>query len=197
MLIPSYLLLAMGVLGGLDVLLFHLLSHDIRRSPSSRAELVFHALRGPTYAALFWSIPNLRLDGAWMWALIGVLAVDLLISIGDFLVEAESRRPLGGLPTGEYLLHVLLAIVFGGLFASVLILEGHRALLPTLIVYEPAEVPGILRIALAWFGAMTLLSGLLDLRALVRLCRAESQQNDATRSTLGATEEVTLPPLPH
>jgi len=113
----------------------------------------------------FLAVPNLRLDGAWFAALLLLLGCDLAISIGDFLVERDSRRDLGGIPSGEYLLHVLMAILFGALMASILILEGHRLRAPTAIAWDLTAVPGAVRPLLAVAAAGVLFSGLLDLRA--------------------------------
>lgn len=165
----SWLLLGMAVLGGADVLLFHSISHGLRRHPLARVELVPHALRGPTYLVLFLSVPNLRLDGTWFAALLAALVFDLALSIWDFAVEGRSRRTLGGLTGGEYVLHVLLAMLFGALVATIWILEGHRLGLATRIAYEPADVPVLVRALLVLAGVMTFASGILDLRAVLRL----------------------------
>src|SRR5690242_5237491 len=105
----SYLLFIIGILGASDILFFHTLSHRIRNNPDSRLELKIHTLRGPTYALLFLLIPNFVMQGLYYWAFIGLLIADLSISISDFSVENRSRRKFGGLPTGEYILHVILA----------------------------------------------------------------------------------------
>ncbi|HKX46824.1 MAG TPA: SRPBCC family protein, partial [Planctomycetota bacterium] len=109
----SALLLAMGFLGATDIALFHKRAHRLHARPEAVPELVTHALRGPTYAALFLAVPNLDARGAWAVLLLGVLAFDLAISIADFWLEPATRRPQGGLPRGEYLLHIGLAMLFG------------------------------------------------------------------------------------
>jgi hypothetical protein len=167
----AWLLLSLGILGGLDVVLFHVISHGLRRHAGSRKELIFHALRGPTYALLFIAVPNFRLEGAWFAGLVGLLGIDLAISIGDFLVEGESRRDLGGLPSGEYLLHALMAVLFGALTATLLILEGDRLKLPTALLWESAGVPPYLRLVLGVMAVGVLASGLLDLRAVLKFHR--------------------------
>jgi hypothetical protein len=119
MLIPTWLLLVLGVLGATDIWLFHTRAYHLHDHGPARAELVTHALRGPTYALLFSMVPNATFAGAWLWALLALIAFDLAISIADFWLEPASRRALGGLPRGEYLLHVLLAMVFGALVTAV------------------------------------------------------------------------------
>jgi hypothetical protein len=164
----------MAVLGATDIFLFHTLAQGIRRHSGCRSELWSHALRGPTYLALFIAIPNLALDGAWFIALLGVLGFDLAISLWDFSVERSSRSELGGLVTGEYVLHILLAILFGALVASILLLEGHRVHAPTRIQYQPVAAPSLLRGLLALGGLLAFGSGLLDALAALRLGRGES-----------------------
>ncbi|MCY3001641.1 MAG: hypothetical protein NTV21_07545 [Planctomycetota bacterium] len=169
MLIASCLLLAMAVLGGADILLFHTLAHGIRRHLDSRTELLSHALRGPTYLTLFLAVPNLALDGAWFVALLAVLAFDLAISLWDFAVERASRARLGGMTSGEYVLHILLGILYGALVTSLLLTERHRLDAPTRIAWEPIDGPWALRAILAVSGVLAFGSGVLDLLAVRRL----------------------------
>src|SRR5215472_1227318 len=123
--IPTYLLFALGCLGAADILLFHSVAHGIRSHVDSVGELVTHSLRGPTYAALFLLIPNFELDGLFAWALVTLFVFDVGISIWDFSLEQGSRRFLGGLPSGEYVLHMLMAMVFGALVTSFLSFGHH------------------------------------------------------------------------
>lgn len=169
MTLASWLLLAMGVLGALDIWLFHTLRHGLRHRAESRAELVTHFLRGPTYATLFVLVPNTRLEGAWFFALLGLLACDLAISIADFWLEPASRASVGGLPRGEYVLHVVLAMLFGALVATVLD-EGRDAWTrPNRCTWLSEGPPVWLRLTLGIMSPLVLASGLLDLVAVVRL----------------------------
>src|SRR5262245_6699551 len=104
--VPAYLLCLLGVLGGVDIAIFHSVAHGIRSHPDSALELVTHSLRGPTYAALFLLVPNFALLGLFAWILPALFVLDVAISIWDFSLEQESRRFLGGLPAGEYVLHM-------------------------------------------------------------------------------------------
>jgi hypothetical protein len=188
--VACWLLLAIGVLGALDIALFHVLAHDLRRHRESRAELVTHALRGPTYALLFAAVPNLALHGAWFWALVGLLAVDLAISIADFALERRSRALLGGLPTGEYLLHVSIAILYGAFVAAVAFEAGAWADLPTRVAWEPAPVPDVLRWTLTAMAPLVLATGALDALAVVRLGRARGTVRATTSPAPGSTAVV-------
>ncbi len=168
-----YLLFLMGLLGATDIVVFHVVAHDLRHRVESRAELITHFLRGPTYAVLFFALPNFLFNGAWFVALLAVLVVDALISVVDFWLEPESRRSAGGLPRGEYLLHVILAALFGALVAVIVLNRSVYLAAPTAIRWVPlgSGAPDLLRLALTLMAPIVLFTGLLDLRAVVRLGR--------------------------
>jgi hypothetical protein len=167
--VATWILFIIGVLGATDIALYHSASHGIRSHPDSRAELIVHSLRGPTYAILFFAVPNLALYGIFFWALIALLAIDVAISLVDFALERESRRFFGGLPSGEYVLHVMIAMVFGAFVASIFFGAGSWAFEPTAIAWQPAEVPMLLRFILAVMAVVVLYSGMQDAIAAVRL----------------------------
>jgi hypothetical protein len=155
------------------------LAHGIRSHPDSRLELVIHSLRGPTYALLFLVVLNIVLYGLFFWFLIGLFAVDIAISIADFAVERESRRFLGGLPSGEYVLHIIIAMMFGALVTSVWFGAPDWLKRPTCIAYAPANVPGLLRVTMAVMAVLVLVSGFQDALAAYRL-RGRSLRSDST-----------------
>ena len=172
MISASYLLIAIGFLGAYDVWRYHTVEHALHSLPSARWELVSHALRGPTYAVLFLAVPNLQLRGAWFGALLGLLAIDLAISAFDFSVEKASRAPVGGLPTGEYLLHSAIAILFGALCAVVWI-EGRAWLDEPTSLTIGSDLAWPARALLAIMSVGVFLSGALDALAVLRLGRGE------------------------
>lgn len=169
MIAATWVLFVLGLLGATDIVLYHTLSHGIRKHADCRGELLVHAFRGPTYALLFGVVPNFRLHGLWMWALCALLLFDLWLSLWDFAVERRSRARLGGLPTGEYILHVVLGILYGAFVALVLEATVASLWLPTAIAYEPVAVPVLLRWNLLLMAAGVLVSGALDAAAWVRL----------------------------
>jgi hypothetical protein len=172
MAIATYILFVLGALGATDILVYHTVAHGIRHHVGARHELVVHSLRGPTYALLFVLIPNVALHGFFFWLLVGLLCVDVTISIVDFVLERSSRAFLGGLPTGEYILHILLAMLFGALVTSILHGAATWRTLPTAIVYDPADVPAVLRLVMTFVMApLVMMSGVLDALAVRRLGR--------------------------
>ena len=168
----TYILFLLGCLGATDILLYHSIAHGIRSHADSRLELWIHSLRGPTYAALFLLLPNFALHGAFFWMLIGIFVFDVAVSIADFLIEAASREFLGGLPSGEYVLHMIIAMLFGALVASVFYSAWPWAGMTTQITYEPAGVPHFLRMLMALMAVFVLGTATMDARAAVRLSKA-------------------------
>lgn len=169
MTVATYLLFFLGCLGATDIAVYHSIAHGIRNNPDSRHELIVHSLRGPTYAGLFLVVPNFALEGVFFWLLVGILLFDLALSIWDFAIEGSSRRFLGGLPAGEYVLHIIIAMIFGAMLASVFFESGAGGMMSMAIKYQPAEVPEILRIILAGMAVLVLFSGIEDFRAACRL----------------------------
>lgn len=171
MLIATWLLLGISILGAADTLFFHCLGHSLRSHAPARLELWTHAARGPTYFLLFLFVPNFKPEGAWLWALAVLLAIDLGISVADFSFEKKSRELLGGLSTGEYILHSLIAVLYGGFVCSLLYESAGSWNAPTQLSPADENLPLWLRglfvvMALGVFG-----SGYLDARAARSLAR--------------------------
>jgi hypothetical protein len=179
--IPTYILFLLGCLGAVDIAVYHSVAHSIRSHADSLGELVTHSLRGPTYAALFLLIPNFELHGLFAWGLMALFVFDVGISIWDFSLEQGSRRFLGGLPSGEYVLHMLMAIVFGALVTSILCFGHRRFAAPTSLIYAPTAAPVILRIVLSIMAAAVLVSGIQDAVAAFRLKKLAVARNSPLR----------------
>ena len=80
----TWTLLVLGLLGAADIAIYHTIAHGIRSHRDSAAELVTHAWRGPTYAAMFVLVPNFQLQGIFALLLLALLGFDIAISIWDF-----------------------------------------------------------------------------------------------------------------
>lgn len=172
----TYILFVLGCLGATDILLYHSVAHGIRSHQDSRLELWIHSLRGPIYAVLFFLIPNFSLHGGFFWGLIGLFAFDVCVSLGDFIIERGSREFFGGLPTGEYVLHIILAMLFGGLVASVFFSAGSWAALPTRLTYAPVAVPIFLRGVMGLMAVFVLVTGAMDALAAARLGKGAAHE---------------------
>ena len=174
MVLATYLLIIIGFLGAFDIALYHTHTHNIRKLKSARTELIFHSLRGPTYAILFLVIPNFATHGAYCIELTALLVFDVAISILDFAVERKSREPVGGLPSGEYVLHSIIAMLFGAFVLCVWNAGVVWIDQPTALIYEPV-VNDMTRGLLAIMSLGVLISGIQDAVAVVRLGRKEEK----------------------
>ena len=184
----SYVLFVLGCLGAADIALFHSVAHGIRSHPDSVSELITHSLRGPTYAALFLFVPNFAMQGLFAWGLAALLVFDVGISICDFSLEQSSRRFLGGLPTGEYVLHMLMAMVFGMFVATLFCFGSHPFNAPTRLVYAPAAVPAGLRLILLIMAILVLVSGIQDAAAAWRLRRLKPRMANIPQTPIRLIE---------
>lgn len=105
-------LLIQGLLGGLDNFWHHEMGGLPGRT-SARWEIALHSVREFIYALVFLTIGWFAWSGAWAWVLAGLLVVEVLITLADFIEEDRTRR----LPATERVLHTLLAIGFGIILA--------------------------------------------------------------------------------
>ncbi len=176
----TWTLLVLGLLGAADIAIYHTIAHGIRSHRDSAAELVTHAWRGPTYAALFLLVPNFQLHGLFALLLLALLGFDVAISIWDFSLESTSRRALGGLPSGEYVLHMVMAMIFGGLIFNLAPLLYVNLDKSTSLAYLPAAVPDWIRALMAVMAILVLISGIQDALAAIRLKRRPRVNVDST-----------------
>lgn len=104
--ITLVLLTIVGTIGAIDVLYYHLYRFRLYSQPGSVAEEVTHLIRNAVFISvlLVVSRPAVQPHTGIVFAL---FALDMVNSIVDVLLERNSRAPLGGLPSGEYLVHVL------------------------------------------------------------------------------------------
>jgi hypothetical protein len=172
MLTANVLLLIISLLGAFDVFYFHRRRCGLSRRPESRTEALLHMVRGAVYVLQLAAVPNLRFGGA-CYALFGALfVVDVAVAIADVAVEPKSRRGLGGLPDGEYLMHIVLSVLVGAYLHALATGTAGWWRLPTAVTVVPAA-PGWLRAVLGLVGAGCAAVTLLELLEMVeaRLAR--------------------------
>lgn len=108
MLASSVTLLLFLVLSVFDGIYFHLWKFRLQERKESKFEHITHTVRAvlfiPTIILTYW----IGLKGFLLWATIAILAIDLATEVLDVLNERESRMSLGGLPSAEYLVHIML-----------------------------------------------------------------------------------------
>lgn len=98
-------------MGAFDTLFHHELTERLAWRPSQKRELHLHGVRNLIYAALFlllgWSEPR----GLVALVVAGVLGLELVITLIDFVEEDRTRR----LPASERVTHTLLALNYGAI----------------------------------------------------------------------------------
>lgn len=121
------LLLIQGGLGAFDTIYHHELTEGLASRPSARLELRIHALRAMLYGVVFGSIAWVTFQGLWVWAIAGVVAVEVGLTLWDFVQEDASRK----LPATERVLHTVLAINGGAMFGLYAVQLADAASLPS------------------------------------------------------------------
>jgi uncharacterized protein (TIGR01777 family) len=128
----SLIILQMA-LGAFDIAYHHELTERLAWRPSQQHELALHAVRNLLYAVLFVVFGWFEPHGAWAVAVITILAVEIAITLTDFVEEDMSRK----LPASERINHTLLAINYGAILALLLpVLLGWAALDTSLAVAD-------------------------------------------------------------
>ncbi len=103
-----------ALIGAFDNFWHHELEAKLPQRVSARYELVLHAAREGIYAVLFLGLAWVRWEGVWAWILAGLLAIEIVITLADFIEEDLTRR----LPTLERILHTILAVSYGCFVAA-------------------------------------------------------------------------------
>jgi hypothetical protein len=159
------LLVAQGCLGAFDTIYYHEWRFRLVAAPAVAApELRLHAARDFIYAAVFATVPFVAWGGPFAWALGALFALEIGITLADFVVEDRVRAPWGGVAPGERAMHAVMAIVFGAMLAR---------LAPALVAWSSlpagfaphARPAGPVEYLCGALAAGVLVSGLRDLGA--------------------------------
>jgi uncharacterized protein (TIGR01777 family) len=172
-------------MGAFDTLYHHELTERLAWRPSQQRELRLHGVRNLLYAALFIALGWFEVHGAWAWLVIAVLAVELVITLMDFVEEDMSRK----LPASERINHTLLTLNYGAILAL---------LIPVLIEWTRNDTA----IVAAFHGAWSILAalaaigvalfGLRDLAASARVRRLNLGGAAELVHALGARHRVLI-----
>lgn len=181
MVVPVVLLIVMGMIGSLDGFYYHLWKFRLYKQPSARAETITHIVRAFSYTAVLLLLTHTQPQGGWYWAIAAIFGLELLDDVVDITIEPKSREPLGGLPPREYLIHMVVMAISGGVWVSYLVLAWPNASLPTALA---PLADGALPTWLVWearilaVGSLgfALLEGTLMLRHILTTTRTESPQ---------------------
>lgn len=156
------LLLVNGVLGAIDTLWYHEHKAGLARRPDRhRTELRLHAGRDAVYAVLYGTIGWWEWRGAWSGVLAAMLAVEIVMTLADFVVEDRTRSLSGG----ERVLHSVMAIVYGAMLMRLAPELVEWAQTPTSLDGHAGGVPATLASLATLLGLGIALSGARDAAA--------------------------------
>lgn len=164
------LLILQGLMGAFDTIYHHEITEALPARPGARRELAIHALRALLYGVVFAGIGRYRLQGAWLGALAALIAVEIGLTLWDFVVEDRTRK----LPSTERVLHTVLAINGGALFGLYAFACAPQLALPTALL--PADY-GWRGIVLQVLAVGVALSGLRDALAAGKRAPADDTPN--------------------
>lgn len=158
------LMAVQGALGAFDTLYHHEGTEALARRETAARELAIHALRSSIYCGLFIGISSWAWHGLWAWLLLAVFAVEILLTLWDFVEEDRTRL----LPASERITHTVLAINAGAFIMLLALTARDWAAQPTALIWQPQ---GWLGAWLALCGMGVGLSALRDALAAARLAR--------------------------
>lgn len=164
------LLIVQGLMGAFDTLYHHELTVALPHRHSARLELSIHAVRALFYGILFAGMAHLAFHGIWALAVAALVVTEIGLTLWDFVVEDRSRK----LPASERVLHTILAINGGALFALYGVQLGQWAALPSALIITDFGWRGWL---LTLFAIGVAASGVRDGLATMRMQRQAKPSN--------------------
>lgn len=174
-----------GCLGAFDTLYHHELTEALPGRPSARLELSIHAVRSMIYSALFIGLAGWAFHGVWAFALLLVFAIEIVLTLWDFVVEDRTRL----LPATERVTHTVLAMN-GGAFITLLALTTPQWLaMPTALAWQPQ---GALSVFLATCGIGVGFSGLRDALAAQAIGKQALRDSASSEVSFGKSERSFL-----
>lgn len=158
-----YLFLLQGVLGAADTLYYHEYRARLPAGGTvTRPELALHAGRDFIYTVLFATLPWIEWRGSFAWLLFLLLGTEIVITLADFVVEDEVRRPLGGVFPGERVMHTVMAILYGAILAYLLPIVWSWSRAPSELLYWPAAIPSWMANVMGLMALGVFASGVRD-----------------------------------
>lgn len=175
------LLLLSMCIGAFDTFYFHIYRCRLYAHPEARAENLFHGLRALVFVVFFLLLLDVRATGAFWWLFPLSVLAELGVSAGDVLLETTSRKNLGGLPRGEYVLHVILPLVVGAGLTCMLVGSYPQTAEETALGWQQRPLAAPL-LALG-YAALPALLGIaaFDLSSWFRLGRAQKRASPERR----------------
>jgi uncharacterized protein len=170
-------------MGAFDTLYHHEFTERLAWRPSQGRELKLHAVRNFFYAFIFITLGWFEVYGGLAWGLIIILAVEVVITLMDFVEEDLSRK----LPATERINHTLLALNYG----AILVLA-----MPVLLDWTQRQT-GFQQVSYGFRSYFALLSalgvavfGLRDLLASYRSDRLRAKPAQDLVATLPSRQHI-------
>jgi len=158
------LLLLQVVLGAFDTLYHHEIKEQLPYRPGAAQELHIHGTRALLYALIVAGLAAFEWRG-WLALAFGALfAIEILLTLWDFVIEDRSRK----LPASERVTHALLAVNGGAFLLALLDLLASWWAGPTALA---AANHGWRSLALGVACVGLVASGIRDLHAARKLSR--------------------------
>ena len=150
-------------MGAFDTLVHHEGTERLAWRPSQKTELRLHGVRNLFYAFIFLCFGWLEPHGIYTNILVTILAVEVLITLWDFVEEDMTRK----LPATERVNHTLLALNYGAILA-----------LAAPVLYQWSMMPtSITSISYGWWSVMATISaigvGVFGVRDLLAANRSD------------------------
>ena len=118
MAVPLAVLLIAANVGAVDGLYYHLYKFRLATQPSARGETLTHVWRAISTSFALLVLAAGTPSGGWYWALVATFGSDFVIDLVDVSLEPNSRKPLGGLPTLEYVIHIAVTAMNGAVWGT-------------------------------------------------------------------------------
>ncbi len=145
-----------GAIGAIDALYFHLQKYALFARAASKREHLVHTLRGVLLPLALWLGYASPRTTATLMVFGLVELADFALVVWDVSIEHASRRELGALSRGEYLVHVVATTLHSGAIALALASWPAEAWLLEPFA-ETTPQPWVAMLArLATFGAIAI-----------------------------------------
>jgi hypothetical protein len=165
-----WLLLLLGAFGAFDTLYYHeWRAKLVAGMPDTGEELRLHVVRDGIYAVIFATLPIVAWNGAWAVVLAALLAMEIVVTLGDFIVEEWVRKPYGGVFRGERVTHTLMGITYGAMLGYLVPVLHEWWQQPSSLAAAVADVPILLIVVLELVAVGVAVSGARDLYALLQM----------------------------
>ncbi len=122
-----WFLVVQGLLGAFDMFYHHELKEKLPFRETAAKEMLLHGVRNMFYAVMFFSFGWVAWQGVWAWVFAGIIVVEVLITLTDFVEEDRTRL----LPATERVTHAILTLNYGAIIAFFVPIWSEWSAAPT------------------------------------------------------------------